>query len=215
MKQLLEPIVIRLPFYFALKNVLTRRRQKHELIEWQANGRPVPPPHLIKQELIRNYAQRYRLRVLVETGTFKGDMVQAMKPFFDRIYSIELSDYLYCKARQRFKRQQKVTLIHGDSATELKGVIEGLKGPALFWLDGHYSAGVTAKGQSDTPVMKELGHIFDSSQRGHVILIDDAHLFGTDPAYPSLDEIRTSVTSKEAEASIDIQSNIIVIVLKQ
>ena len=50
---------------------------------------PVPPPHVVKQRVLREYAERYELKVFVETGTYRGDMVQAMKPLFDKIYSIE------------------------------------------------------------------------------------------------------------------------------
>ena len=37
------------------------------------------------------------------------------------------------------------------------------KTPAIFWLDGHYSAGITAMGEQATPIFKELTHIFGDS----------------------------------------------------
>lgn len=214
MRQFLEQLVTRLPFYYPLKNTLIRRRQKQELVRWEQNGRPLPPPHLVKQNTLRTIAQQYGLKVLVETGTYLGDMVEAMKTVFDRIYSIELSTYLYQKARQRFRRQPKITILQGDSATELKHVVEHLDEPALFWLDGHYSAGVTAKGRKDTPVLEELGHILNSRQDKHIILIDDAHLFGADPAYPSVDEVSRYVKARRPDACIAVRDNMIIVTLK-
>jgi hypothetical protein len=214
MRQLLEQIIIRIPFYYRLKNVLIRRRQKKELLQWETNGKPVPPPHLIKQETLKKMAQQYRLRILVETGTYQGDMVEAMKKIFDHIYSIELSKPLYQKAKQRFKGQKKITLIQGDSGNELKNVVALIDKPALFWLDGHYSAGVTAKGEKDTPILKELCHLLNSQKKNHIILIDDAHFFGTNPAYPDLNEISQYVKSKNSDACINIQNNIIIITPK-
>lgn len=81
-------------------------------------------------------------------------MVEAMRGHFDRIYSIELSEALCWNAQKRFKDYNNIEIICGDSITELEKVIQHLDQPSLFWLDGHYSAGVTAKGVKNTPVMK-------------------------------------------------------------
>ena len=43
-------------------------------------------------------------------------MVEEMKAFFDRIYSIELSEDLYQKAKKRFRGVKHINLIYGDSA---------------------------------------------------------------------------------------------------
>ena len=63
-----------------------------------------------------------------------------------------------------------------------------LKKPALFWLDGHYSGGETARGKKDTPILEELITIFGAKEE-HIILIDDARLFGSAKDYPSLKEL--------------------------
>jgi hypothetical protein len=69
-------------------------KQRKEWRKWERNGRPMPPPHLVKQGVLLEYAKRYSLRTLVETGTQYGAMVHAMKPHFDSIISIELSPEL-------------------------------------------------------------------------------------------------------------------------
>jgi len=78
-----------------LLNWLTRNREGDALAEWERQGRPVPPPHVAKQRVLREYAERYHLKIFVETGTYRGDMVEAMKHLFHKIYSIELSDTLF------------------------------------------------------------------------------------------------------------------------
>jgi len=40
--------------------------------------------------------------VLVETGTFKGDMIQAMRGDFRKLYSIEVADHFHKAAVERF-----------------------------------------------------------------------------------------------------------------
>ena len=50
---------------------------------WKLRGQPVRSPHLLKQRTVREYAEKYRLRTMVETGTYYGEMVAAMKNRFD------------------------------------------------------------------------------------------------------------------------------------
>ena len=71
---------------------------------WKRGGQPLPPPHAVKQTLLRQVARTLRLRVLVGTGTYEGDMVEAMKGDFDRIYSIEISEGLAMRARGSCRR---------------------------------------------------------------------------------------------------------------
>jgi hypothetical protein len=177
------------------------------LEEWERQGRPVPPPHIAKQRVLRQYAERYGLRVFVETGTFRGDMVEAMKPLFDKIYSIELSDALFAEAERRFERDAHIELIHGDSGKELGPVLRRIRQPALFWLDGHYSAGDTARGEKDTPLVEELDQILRAPDLGHVIVIDDARYFGSDPAYPTIQTVTEYVLSRRPRARIIVEND--------
>ena len=45
-------IARKLPFYTAVGSWLRRRRLESEVQAWARNGRPVPPPQLVKQKLI-------------------------------------------------------------------------------------------------------------------------------------------------------------------
>ena len=199
----------RTPFYYSLRNAVDRRRQRTELAEWQRRGRPIPPPHLVKQQTLREYGARFGLRVLVETGTYRGDMVEALRNDFDRIYSIELSVTLHEQACRRFRGYRHISLIQGDSGKELSALMARIGVPTLFWLDGHYSAGVTARGAHETPVLQELSHILSARSTGHVIVIDDARCFGTDPAYPELGDLRRLVQSFGSDARFRIENDAI------
>jgi hypothetical protein len=192
-----------------------KKRQARELVEWERNGKPVPPPHLVKQRTLKSYSEKYGLKTLVETGTFYGEMVEAMKSDFDRIYSIELSSDLFEKAKDRFKRSAHIEIFHGDSGIELERITKKLDEPALFWLDGHYSGGETAKGEESTPIYKELSHILGSPESGHVIVIDDARLFGSDHDYPSIRELTDYVNRKRADLEVEVQDDSIRITPKR
>jgi len=195
------------PFYHILRNWAIKRRQAGELAAWEKAGKPVPPPHIVKQEAIRSYAKKTGVKVLVETGTCLGDMVEAMKHDFEKIYTIELSQELHALATRRFKRDKNIELIRGDSGVELKNIMARLQQPALFWLDGHYSGEVTAKGDKNTPIYEELTHIWNAPDFGHVILIDDARCFGREAGYPSLEELFEFIRSKKSNVDIAVQND--------
>jgi hypothetical protein len=73
----------------------------------------------------------------------------------------------------------------------MPSVLETIHEPALFWLDGHYSGGDTARGDDDTPIRRELEHISKHPMRGrHLIVIDDLRCFDGQNGYPSLEGLR-------------------------
>ncbi|MDB5193132.1 MAG: hypothetical protein JWQ96_2695 [Segetibacter sp.] len=178
--------------------------------KWMEDGMPLPPSHLTKQQHLKSWAKKNNLSILVETGTFLGDMVFAMKDDFKKIISIELSNELYSKATQRFKNNKNIEILEGDSGELLKKVIDEIKEPALIWLDGHYSGGITAKGKTECPVFEELDKIFLSPFQ-HTILIDDARLFVGKNDYPTLEEIKSYVSNKSNSYKIITDKDAIIL----
>lgn len=133
-------------------------------------------PSAERIEVLRSYARSYRPRYFIETGTCHGDTPAALADEFEQLFTIELSATFYAAAQRRFKDTNVLCLI-GDSAEVLPEVLAELDGPALIWLDGHWSGGNTARGSIDTPVVAELEAIFAAAHR-HIVVIDDARLFG-------------------------------------
>lgn len=110
--------------------------------------------------------------VFVESGSYTGEGIQnALDAGFQRVISIEISQSLYRSCTLKFKNNPKVELILGDSGLILKNILENIKDPITFWLDGHFSGGNTSMGESETPIIKELQQIPIGSS--NIILIDD------------------------------------------
>jgi len=115
----------------------------------------------------------------IETGTFLGEGVQsALQAGFPQVYSVELSFKYYEKAKRLFKGKPNVHLVFGDSGTMLQKVIQPITTPITFWLDGYWSGGDTAIGDSVTSLMQELEAIRRHPIKTHTILIGGVHLFG-------------------------------------
>ncbi len=123
-------------------------------------------------------ARHFGIDAFVETGTYRGDTIAAVRGAFARLISIELSAEFAQTARQRFAGDAAVTILHADSATGLAQAFELLPGrPAILWLDAHYSGGPTAKGAGNTPILAEIDQIMAARDGRDVILVDDARLF--------------------------------------
>jgi hypothetical protein len=144
-----------------------------------------PFPHLLKQQIVQRYAVASKARVFIETGTYYGFMLQACLGYFDKLISIEIEPHFYCRAQKIFKSHANVTLVHGDSGEILPKLLPTLGSPCLFWLDAHYSGGLTGKADIETPIRRELEAILSHS-RSHTILIDDANCFDGTHDYPKL-----------------------------
>jgi len=191
--------------YDALKDYRNRKAYR----QWLKKGRPDPVPHVVKQMVVTTYAAKNGIRVFIETGTYLGEMVCAVKDTFDKIYSIELSNELCKRARKKFVGYRHIIIINGDSAEVLPEILMHAKEPCLFWLDGHYSGGNTAKGEKETPIMEELKQICDHPVKNHVILIDDARLFTGKNDYPTIESLRTFIEARLPYYEFDVQDDII------
>lgn len=166
-------------------------------------------PHLVKQKAITEYQEKYGYATLIETGTYKGDMVEAQKDKFKKIISIELCMELFEKAKERFKNDDHVIIEQGDSGKVLPKILKDINEPVIFWLDGHYSGGVTAKGDKECPIFEELEAILMDKKLNHIILIDDARCFIGDGDYPTIKKLTEFIKSNNDKYQVEIKHDII------
>jgi len=180
-----------------------------ELRKWFKMGIHPPSPPTLKQKIVKMYANKFLINIFIETGTYLGEMVNATRKIFKKIYSIELDDELYKNAKKKFSKYNHISIIQGDSSKILPTILSKIKQPCLFWLDAHYSGGITAKGEFETPIMQELNYILNSSKYNHVILIDDARLFIGKKDYPTLKELKKLISKKRPNYYFIVKKDII------
>ncbi len=196
MSNIFDKIMFRLKNYFGKKEVV--------------------PSIALKREVIESYRVFYQPTIFIETGTFLGDTVEHFKNKFQSLISVELSEDLANKAKIRFENDKQVQIIQGDSSNILPALVDKIKEPILFWLDGHYSSEFfvkdefikTAKGDSNTPIVKELEIILAACIKP-IILIDDARLFNGTNDYPSINAIKTQVNETGKSFTIEVSNDII------
>jgi tetratricopeptide (TPR) repeat protein len=137
-------------------------------------------------EFLQGLARRFGIRAFVETGTYLGGTAEAAAGIFEEVHTIELSAELAQRAAARLAARKNVHVHAGDSAILLPQILSSVRGPVLVWLDGHYSEGETARGDSNTPILRELRAMQESGRKDAIILIDDLRLFDLPKADPNL-----------------------------
>ncbi len=134
----------------------------------------------LPRDLVVSLQNATNTEVFVETGTYKGGTTRWAAECFKSVITIEASEQLHEEAAKSGKHQENVSYLCGDSSDLMSGVVNQLAGPALFWLDGHYSGGETAGVECECPVVAELTAIARSDHE-HIVFIDDARLFLSTP----------------------------------
>lgn len=158
------------------------RKNRKEFKAWRASGYEAPLPSVVKTGVLRKYA--IKGATWIETGTYRGDTTRVLSTIAARVISIEPEPRLYKKAVRRFKNDDDIELVNDTSEAAFPEIVSELSGDVCFWLDGHYSAGATFRGEVDSPIVKELEAIEQwSDQLGKLaVLVDDIRLF--DPEVP-------------------------------
>ena len=147
-------------------------------------------PQMIKEFVFERYG--IDNAPWVETGTFQGKTTNFLRERYPHVYTIEPEIKLYKGALKRFIGKN-VTLYNDVSENVFPNLLKKLSGDVNFWLDGHYSEGITFKGDKDCPVEDELNIIEANLNNFNkiTILIDDVRCFlpaNSDyPDYPSID----------------------------
>jgi hypothetical protein len=192
-----------------LGRTLRWARSTYQMWGWKRGRRFESPPPPVKVREIVNYAQEFGTRVFVETGAYLGDTIWAVRNHFDQLYSVELDPWLGAHVQARFARLPDVRILIGDSATVLPLVLQDVDESCLFWLDAHYSGGITARGDKPTPVMDELNAIANHFIQEHVVLIDDARLFNGEQGFPTVSELRSSLRGMRPGWHLEIRDDMV------
>ncbi|HYJ00530.1 MAG TPA: hypothetical protein VEX36_12745 [Thermoleophilaceae bacterium] len=170
--------------------------------------------------LARRLRQDLRLDRAVETGTYLGITARRLAEVFPAVVTIELSEQLHATAAAALRDVPQVKALQGHSVDRLPEVADP-KRPALYFLDGHWSAGVTVGANDECPLLRELSAIGPGNP-SDCLIVDDARLFAAPPppphdpaAWPTLLEVFDAIRSDRPDHHITILEDQIVAVPQQ
>jgi hypothetical protein len=175
---------------------------------WKLRGQPVRSPHLLKQRAVREYARKYHLRTLIETGTYYGEMVAAVKSGFDQVYSIEFDPELARRAAKRFAGDPRVHILEGDSKEALPELLKTISQPALFWLDAGYW-GWANLARDPQRLSVEVEAALSHPVKEHVVLMDDARMLNGQNGAPTFEELRSRIAARFPGRRVELLHDII------
>jgi hypothetical protein len=150
------------------------------------------------KEITLKIAAIANAKIFVETGTYYGHTTKWASTQFTQVFTIELSEYLYSLTKDQLLSMGNIIPNLGDSRIVLPQILKKIDGNIVFWLDGHYSTGVTAGADDPCPLMKELEIILQRNN-DDIILIDDARCCITERGggWPSIVEIYKIIKANE------------------
>ena len=181
---------------------------------WKLRGEPRRIPHVLKQRAVLEYAKKFNLTVLVETGTYYGEMIAAVTKRFRQIYSIELNHELAQRAQLRFRHQSHVEIIEGDSQTVVPQLLKRINERCLWWLDAGYCGWVGEVGNPNR-LGSEFKAILDDRRYQHVILMDDADGINGEGGSPTLEQLIAMIEANYSDRRVEVARNIIRITPKE
>lgn len=163
------------------------------------------------EELIMRLTHEFEIPNFVETGTYYGKTAVWASHYFKNVFTIEYSQELYQKVSPQYKNVENLHFIWGDSRTQLSQLIEQLEGSTLFWLDAHWSGGLTYGETDQCPLIEEI-EILNRSPYPQFILIDDARLFTSPPQIPHKIEQWPEITEVIEVLKVGDQERYIVLI---
>ena len=168
--------------------------------------------------LVQTLKRALPIDVFVETGTFEGQTIQTVLPFFEEIYTCEVSEHLHAEVIKKFAGVNKVHPALGDSGCFLADLMPRLGNRSvLFWLDAHWCAAEGTAGQaSECPLLDEIRAIHQLNEES-VILIDDARLFLCPPpsphevsSWPALDDVLRALRLLSSQHRLMVLNDVVV-----
>ena len=172
------------------------------------------PPQKIIAELIQNSD----MQNFVETGTYYGGTAIWASNLFGKVFTIEKSAELHKDVVSKYGGVNNVEFFLGDSRACLREIVATLNEPTVFWLDAHWSGGLTYGEADQCPLLEELD-IINSCQAETYIFIDDARLFLSPPQpphdvgqWPNIVEVIDSLQTKLRNRYVVITEDCIIAV---
>ncbi|MEM6766065.1 MAG: hypothetical protein AAF824_01480 [Bacteroidota bacterium] len=171
----------------------------------------------VPKDLVERLKKVGNIDVFVETGTFTGGTSRWAASLFDQVYTIEINPELREKAMKLSEAFTNIHFLLGNSRDVLPEYLPKFGNNCLFWLDGHYSGGLTGGEDEQCPIMEELQSIVGIENA--YILIDDARCFlGRPPQplksdqWPRIDEIFSFLKENFPTHRFSIHDDVIVCV---
>ena len=96
-------------------------------------------------------------KIFIETGTAYGQTVVEIQPYFEKIFTVEISKQLWEWTNPKICDCENVEHVLGDSLVEIPKFLDSLteEDKVFFWLAAHWSQGLGSKNNLDCHLVEE------------------------------------------------------------
>lgn len=116
--------------------------------------------------------EKFNIECLIETGTHLGNTTKWFSENFKKVYTTEINEDFYAKAKQKNNDAKNIIFLLGDSPDMLKNIFEEISNKkCIFYLDAHWGK------NRPTPTPLELKVIKNMNVKP-IIVIHDFHVPG-------------------------------------
>jgi hypothetical protein len=184
---------------------VSSRENAKEIEEWQKRNYIPPVPHAIKQQIIADFQQTYKLEHLIEIGMNEGKTIWTQRRRFERIIAIAPDKNIQASTREKFKDIKNVKIFYGKTLEMLEILAQQdyFKEACLFWID------LSNRTVELELLQEELSTIFATPVH-HTILIGEAHRLGK-----NIDVMKEFIADIHANYTCEVEHDVLCIAKKQ
>ncbi len=172
---------------------------------------------VVPAALARQLRDRLQIERAIETGTYQGKGARALAAIFSEVVTVELDAALHARTVEALAREPAITAVHGNSRDVLPSLVDARR-PTFYWLDSHWSGGVTAGEDDECPVLDEL-RALEIGHPDDCILIDDARLFLAPPPpphkteqWPTFTQISAAIRAARPNHHVEVVHDVVIAV---
>ena len=141
---------------------------------------------------------------------------------FEKIFTVEISQKLWEWLHPQIRQFENVEHVLGDSLVEIPKFLKTLdeNDKVFFWLDAHWSQGLSDKNHLDVPLIEECV-IIDEQYKSDtaIVAIDDVRMFETnineDWSSITIDTVKSSFKNFDILVSKEIEDRLILFISRK
>jgi hypothetical protein len=161
-------------------------------LSWIMSGLKIEKtPNWRKRKVLKEILSSKMIKTFVETGTYLGLTSKVASRIVLHVYTIELSKILFTSNLKKYSNYKNISFMYGQSEHELQKVLNmDLSFPICFFLDAHFSEGLTQKSNRESALELEVKSILNFVRDfPTVVIIDDFVALNGTNGYLSLDDV--------------------------
>jgi len=177
-------------FFNSIRKI--KKQDKIDLKNWLKNGLKLPPPEVVKHNIILKYVKKEKINSFVANEDYINERFAILKINFDKIFTIKNQNFFI------------------DFEKNFKSITQN----SIIWVDTQ----IFLQFKTNTLILEKITEfikLISQTPQNHVVLWDNTHLFLHNANFPNLQELKTIfLQQKTFYSAMKTENNIFVMAPK-